>query len=39
MSIEASEGLANVLGHPDLRRYLGSRFIVGVATQILTVAG
>ena len=38
MSIEGSEDLAGVLGHPDLRRYLASRFIVGVATQILTVA-
>ena len=38
MSIEPSGGLATVLGHPDLRRYLASRFIVGVATQILTVA-
>lgn len=28
----------NVLGHPDLRRYLSARFLVGVATQVQTVA-
>jgi MFS family permease len=27
-----------VLRHPDLRRYLGARFLVGVATQVETVA-
>jgi MFS family permease len=27
-----------VLGHSDLRRYLASRFVVGVATQVQTVA-
>jgi MFS family permease len=38
MSSEPSEDLSCVAGHPDLRRYLVSRLIVGVATQILTVA-
>ena len=31
MSIEPSGGLSAVLGHPDLRRYLASRFIVSVS--------
>ncbi len=30
--------MVSVLAHPDLRRYLASRFIVGIATQVLTVA-
>jgi MFS family permease len=38
MSTDASEERLSVLGHPDLRRYLAARFIVGVATQVQTVA-
>ncbi|HEY8171146.1 MAG TPA: MFS transporter [Candidatus Limnocylindria bacterium] len=38
MSTDAPDPGMSVLAHPDLRRYLASRFIVGVATQIQTVA-
>jgi len=35
---DPAEGRRIVLRHPDLRRYLSARFIVGMATQIQTVA-
>jgi MFS family permease len=38
MSNQPRGDLATVLGHPDLRRYLAARFVVGIATQIVTVA-
>ena len=38
MSSDPSSGPGGVLSHPDLRRYLASRFVVGVASQVQTVA-
>src|SRR5687768_8520450 len=38
MHVDPAEGRRIVLRHPDLRRYLSARFIVGMATQIQTVA-
>jgi len=38
MPDEPAQGRLLVLRHPDLRRYLSARFLVGVATQIQTVA-
>ena len=38
MPTDAAEERLTVLGHPDLRRYLAARFLVGVATQVQTVA-
>ncbi len=38
MHVDPTEGRRLVLRHPDLRRYLTARFIVGNATQIQTVA-
>lgn len=38
MTIESGTGWRLVLRHPDLRRYLGARFVVGVGTQVQTVA-
>ena len=38
MSTDPPGDRLTVLGHPDLRRYLAARFLVGLATQIQTVA-
>jgi MFS family permease len=38
MHVDPAEGRRMVLRHPDLRRYLSARFIVGMATQVQTVA-
>ena len=38
MHEDPAEGRRIVLRHPDLRRYLSARFIVGMATQVQTVA-
>ncbi|MGH2380432.1 MAG: MFS transporter [Candidatus Limnocylindria bacterium] len=38
MSSNPAEGRFIVLRHPDLRRYLSARFMVGLATQVQTVA-
>lgn len=38
MSIDPAGGRFVVLRHPDLRRYLSARFVIGVATQVQTVA-
>jgi MFS family permease len=38
MHVDPAEGRRIVLRHPDLRRYLSARFIVGMATQVQTVA-
>ena len=38
MPTTPADGRLLVLRHPDLRRYLSSRFIVAVATQVQTVA-
>ena len=38
MDVDPAEGRRIVLRHPDLRRYLSARFIVGMATQVQTVA-
>ncbi len=38
MHIDPAEGRRIVLRHPDLRRYLSARFMVGMATQVQTVA-
>ena len=38
MHVDPAEGRRLVLRHPDLRRYLSARFIVGMATQVQTVA-
>jgi MFS family permease len=38
MSTDSPEARASVFAHRDLRRYLASRFVVGVATQVQTVA-
>jgi hypothetical protein len=38
MSSDPAGGPGGVLSHPDLRRYLASRFVVGVASQVQTVA-
>ena len=38
MSTNSTYGRLSALRHPDLRRYLSARFIVGMATQIQTVA-
>jgi MFS family permease len=38
MSNQPRGDLATVLGHPDLRRFLASRFLVGMAVQVQTVA-
>src|SRR5688500_13937336 len=33
-----SDGRGEVFRHPDIRRYLVARFVVGTATQVQTVA-
>ena len=38
MSDNPAHDRSVVLRHPDLRRYLSARFIVGIATQVQTVA-
>ncbi len=38
MSSNTAEDRLILLRHPDLRRYLAARFLVGMATQIQTVA-
>ncbi|MGQ0607153.1 MAG: MFS transporter [Chloroflexota bacterium] len=38
MSSNPADGRLIVLRHPDLRRYLSARFMVGLATQVQTVA-
>jgi hypothetical protein len=38
MTTDSGEGRFVVLRHPDLRRYLAARFLVGVASQVQTVA-
>ena len=38
MSSDPAEDRLTVLRHPDLRRYLSARFLVGMATQVQTVA-
>src|ERR671911_1086196 len=38
MHTDPAEARRIVLRHPDLRRYLSARFIVGMATQVQTVA-
>jgi MFS family permease len=38
MPSTAADDQLTVLRHPDLRRYLSARFIVGLATQVQTVA-
>lgn len=38
MSTNPAEDRLIVLRHPDLRRYLSARFLVGMATQVQTVA-
>ena len=38
MSSDFPDAGASVFAHPDLRRYLASRFVVGVAVQVQTVA-
>jgi MFS family permease len=38
MLVDPAQGRRIVLRHPDLRRYLSARFIVGMGTQVQTVA-
>ncbi len=38
MTIQSGTGWQLVFRHPDLRRYLGARLVISIATQIQTVA-